>query len=220
MNDFLPEFREISYHEAIDFLLPRHYSGRKPPITIAFGWFLNGTLKAVCTFGKPASNSLCRGVCGFENSTSVYELNRLCKDDDFEFQLSQFVSLCLRALKPKNWIVVSYADTGMYHVGYVYQASNFIYTGMTKERTDKYVESGKHYRHYERDKEQDKRLLRTSKHRYIYFCTNSKRVKCEWSKSLNYPILPYPKGDIKRYKLGNYMQPTIITREGNDNANN
>lgn len=29
----------ISYNEAVDFLLPRHYSGRKPQITRAWGWY-------------------------------------------------------------------------------------------------------------------------------------------------------------------------------------
>ena len=49
------KFTEISSEQAITFLLPRHYSGRKPNISIAFGWFDNDELKAVCTFGKPAS---------------------------------------------------------------------------------------------------------------------------------------------------------------------
>jgi hypothetical protein len=37
---------------------------------------------------------------------------------------------------PKPTIVVSYADTAMGHIGYIYQASNFLFTGTTKERTD------------------------------------------------------------------------------------
>lgn len=76
------EVREITYKSAIDFLLPRHYSGRKPQIKWAFGWFTDdGELLAVCTFGKPASNSLCRGICGDKYSANVYELNRLCRVD-------------------------------------------------------------------------------------------------------------------------------------------
>ena len=47
--------QEIDYHTAVDFLLPRHYSGRIPSITKAFGWYVEDNLKAVCTFGKPAS---------------------------------------------------------------------------------------------------------------------------------------------------------------------
>ena len=58
------EVLEISPKIASDFLLPRHYSGRIPSITKAFGWFVDGELKAVCTFGKPASPYICDGVCG------------------------------------------------------------------------------------------------------------------------------------------------------------
>lgn len=71
----------IDYKVAIDFLLPRHYSGRKPQVKWAFGWYDNDELIAVCTFGKPASPSLCRGVCGEKYSQNVYELNRLCRLD-------------------------------------------------------------------------------------------------------------------------------------------
>ena len=67
----------IDYQTAVDFLLPRHYSGRVPSISQAFGWYINGELKAVCSFGKPASPAPCKGVCGEKWKDNVYELNRL-----------------------------------------------------------------------------------------------------------------------------------------------
>lgn len=33
---------EIDYKSAVDFLLPRHYAGRIPTISKAFGWFESG----------------------------------------------------------------------------------------------------------------------------------------------------------------------------------
>ena len=39
---------------------------------------------------------------------------------------------------------------------------------------------------------------RSEKHRYVYF-TGSKKQKKEMRKALKYPILPYPKGESKRY---------------------
>jgi hypothetical protein len=60
------EIKEIDYKTAKDFLLPRHYSGRIPVISFAYGWYFGDELKAVCTFGKPASNTLCFGICGRE----------------------------------------------------------------------------------------------------------------------------------------------------------
>ena len=200
---------EISYKEAIYFLLPRHYSGRKPSISFSFGYFESNKLKAVCTFGKPASNSLCVGVCGKEYSEKVFELNRLCVDGEIEIKLSKFVGWCLNELKKKDLILVSYADTQMNHNGYIYQATNWIYTGMTKSRTDKYVEGGKHSRHYDNEKQNGLRKYRSAKHRYIYFAT-SKRKKKYYIKKLNYKIESYPKGENQKYILGDYIKPIII----------
>lgn len=192
------------------FLLPKHYSGRKPVISKAFGWYLEGKLKAVCTFGKPASPFLCKGICGEDYAHNVYELNRLCRTEDLAEPLSAFVSACLRRLRVENWIVVSFSDTAMNHHGYIYQACNFMYTGCTKERTDKYVPNGKHSRHYKEADQGKYRKVRSAKHRYVYFCTHDKKLKKLWQEALNYPIKDYPKGDNSNYELGNYLHEKVI----------
>ena len=209
--------KKIEYREAVEFLLPRHYSGRTPNIMFAFGvyeeteddssLFPYNKLVAVCTFGKPASNQLCKGVCGDEYSSNVLELNRLCVDSMKNIKLSQFVSYCLNSIG--NKVVVSYADTGANHSGYIYQATNFIYTGATKQRTDKYAGEGKHSRHYDKDAVEKYRKVRTSKHRYVYF-TGSKSFKRNARKRLNYTIEPYPKNENKNYVLGEYIKDKII----------
>lgn len=207
---------QIDYDTAVRFLLPRHYSGRVPSISKAFGWYdcescADEHLKAVVTFGKPASPYLCVGVCGREEAEHVYELNRLCRVDGWNEPLSMFVSACLRMLKPQNWIIVSYSDMGMNHHGYIYQACNFLYTGITPMRTDKWVCEGKHPRHYNNDEQNGFRKVRTSKHRYIYFCTSNKWQKKKWLQELRYPIQPYPKGDNNAdYKLGDFMKDIIV----------
>ena len=207
------ELKVLNAREAWDFLKPRHYAGRRPQITKAFGWYIADQLVAVCTFGKPASNSLCDGICGKEYTNCVYELNRLCRIDELTEPLSQFVSACLRQLKSEDWIVVSYSDTGMHHNGYIYQACNFMYTGRTRERTDKWTPSGKHSRHYKNEEQGEFRKVRTAKNRYVYFATNSKRKRKEWQTALNYPIVPYPKEENQNYVLGEY-QKDILVRVG------
>ena len=208
------EIKQISYNEAIDFILHRHYAGRKPQITKAFGWYENDILVAVCTFGKPASPAVTNNICGYEYAPNVYELNRLVRIEEFKGQLSQFVSKCLKELKKENWIVVSFADTGMSHHGYIYQACNFLYTGATKQKIDKCF-IGKHPRHVNKDNENVNRQIRTIKHRYIYFCTNNKNLKKEWLNKLQFSILPYPKGDNKNYQLGTVWEPPIIDKDKN-----
>lgn len=204
---------EIAYDEAVAFLLPRHYSGRKPVVSKAFGLIDDGVLQAVITYGKPASPSVCVGICGKEHSGKVYELNRMCRSDEYRKPLSHFVSVTLRMLKPFDWIVVSYSDTAMNHHGYVYQACNFLYTGTSAPHADKYVPEGSgHNRHAESfDVRKDEfSVERSIKHRYVYFCTKSKRLKKEWMNSLRYPVLPYPKGDNSNYELGKFIGKTVV----------
>ena len=204
------EVREINSKDAINFLLPRHYSGRIPSISKAFWWFDDSQMVAVCSFWKPASPSLCVWVCGKEWSPNVYELNRLCREEDLHCQLSEFVSECLRRLKELNRIIVSYSDTAMNHHWYIYQACNFIYTGATKQRTDMYTPNWKHSRHYKQEQQTWLRKVRSSKHRYIYFCTNSKKMKNKWLSLLRYPIESYPKWDNSNYVLGEYLKDNIV----------
>lgn len=204
---------EIAYDEAVAFLLPRHYSGRKPVVSKAFGLIDDGVLQAVITYGKPASPSVCVGICGKEHSGKVYELNRMCRSEEYRKPLSHFVSTTLRMLKPLDWIVVSYSDTAMNHHGYVYQACNFLYTGTSAPHADKYVPEGSgHNRHAESfDVRKDEfSVERSIKHRYVYFCTKSKRLKKEWMNSLRYPVLPYPKGDNSNYELGRFIGKTVV----------
>lgn len=204
---------EIAYDEAVAFLLPRHYSGRKPVVSKAFGLIEDGVLQAVITYGKPASPSVCVGICGKEYSGNVYELNRMCRSDEYRKPLSHFVSATLRMLKPLDWIVVSYSDTAMNHHGYVYQACNFLYTGTSAPHADKYVPEGSgHNRHAESfDVRKDEfSVERSIKHRYVYFCTKSKRLKREWMNSLRYPVMPYPKGDNSNYELGKFIGKTVV----------
>tara|TARA_R100000544_G_scaffold36905_1_gene26288 strand:+ start:39 stop:659 length:621 start_codon:yes stop_codon:yes gene_type:complete len=192
------EVKPIKNYECKEWLLNKHYAKRMCSISYAFGLYIDNILNGVCTFGKPASNSLCVGVCGKNNSRYVYELNRLITNDNLiKNSLSFFVSQCLKTLPPL--IIVSYADTLYNHNGYIYQATNWIYTGKTKERTDIGTTNNSHSRHYNKNIDYKKnRKFRSSKHRYIYF-TGSKTQNKIWLKNLNYNIEKYPKGNNKNY---------------------
>jgi len=188
--------KSIISEQTYDWLLHKHYAKRIPSISYAFGLYQSEILKGVLTIGKPASPSLCDGVCGKEFSQYVYELNRLCVDDNLEKNvLSYFVSQALKLIKD-DLIIVSYADTMMSHNGYIYQATNWIYTGATKERTDIGFEDGTHSRHYDKNIDYSIRKFRSSKHRYIYFLGKLKRT---FIKNLKYQIEEYPKGENKKY---------------------
>ncbi len=201
------EIKPINSKDTYDFILNKHYAQRKPSISFSFGLFIDNNLEGILTIGKPASNSLCEGVCGIGYKDRVYELNRLVVNEGLpKNSLSMFVGTVLRMLKNEDMIIVSYADEAMNHNGYIYQATNFIYTGKTKERTDKYTPNGKHSRHYT-DEYNHIRKLRSSKHRYIYFTGKSKKYLL---KELKYDILPYPKGDNSKYVLGEKLQTKCV----------
>ena len=196
--------KSIDSYLCKDWMLNKHYAKRLCSISYSFGLFNNNILIGILTIGKPASNQLCIGVCGIENSKYVYELNRLCINDGIEKNvLSYFLSKSLKMIKD-NMILISYADTKMNHTGYIYQATNWIYTGKTKERTDIGFEDGKHSRHYNKDIDYTNRKFRSSKHRYIYFIG---KLKNKFKKELKYKIENYPKGDNKRYDSS--YKPTI-----------
>jgi len=198
---------QIQVKDTHEFILNMHYAQRLPSISWAFGLFYKNILVGVCTFGKPASNPLCVGVCGKEHSKKVYELNRLIVKEGLpKNSLSIFVSNCLKMLKEEDLIIVSFADEGIGHHGYIYQATNFIYTGKTTERTDKYMPNNKHARHYTEEFSHI-RKFRTSKHRYIYFTGKSKKI---YLKALNYGIEEYPKGNNENYVLGERAKTKLI----------
>ena len=148
------EVRRVANNDSavVELILTKHYAKRRPSISYAVALVVSGTEEVVgaLTYGKPASNQLCVGVCGKEYNKNVYELNRLILTPNLPKNTSTyFIAKAEKELsKEGNFIIVSYSDTGMGHNGYTYQASNFLYTGSTVRRTDKYVPKGKHSGHY------------------------------------------------------------------------
>jgi len=196
----------IASSETYEWLKKKHYAKRIPQITDAFGLYDRGALIGVVTYGRPASPWLCKGVCGEENSAIVYELNRICLLENKPNQASFLVGNSLRQLR-KPRIIVSYADTGMKHTGFVYQACNFLYTGITSKRTD--VDTGeKHARHID-NFDVKNRKTRSQKHRYVYFLGNKKQKK-NLLNELRYDQQPYPKANIKHYDSSSQINTQMI----------
>lgn len=179
-----------------------------PCITDAFGLFVNGELIGVVTYGVPASHPLCIGIAGVENQYRVLELNRLVILPEYNGKnyASFLVSHSLKML-PNHTFVVSYADTAWSHVGYIYQATNFLYTGMSAKRRDTYQPGGLHPRAYDKNNHSSMYQSRSQKHRYVYL-VGDKRTKRQMMKELKYPVYKeYPKGDEQHYDTNN---PQIV----------
>jgi len=189
-------------------LLNVHYARRIPQIMHSFGLFRSGELLGVITYGKPASRSLCVGICGHDWARHVLELNRLCLVHNKKNEASLLVGRSLKML-PRPTLIVSYADISKGHQGIVYQATNFTYTGLSDKHKD-WIVQGMENTHSRalghkgslqelREMFGDKLVAieRPRKHRYLFFCGNKDEIK-SMKKSLKYPILNYPSKQMQQ----------------------
>jgi hypothetical protein len=197
---------KIDYHVAMEIVVTNHYLHRTCPCKFAFGLINNETngIDGVVIYGVPPSSTLLRGICGDEEKQNVYELNRLWVTDHAPKNSESYLIANTIKLLDRE-IVVSFADTSQGHIGYVYQATNFIYTGLSSKFKDPKVKGLEHQHHATyakgltmsqlREKFGEENVYwaeRPRKHRYIFFNCGRKRKK-ELMDKLQYKILPYPK---------------------------
>jgi len=197
------EIKKINYEDTKPFILNIHYAKRMPSISFAYGLFFNKELVGVVSYGHPPSQSLCKGIAGENNKHLVLELNRLVLKYNKKNEASMLVGKSIKLL-PKPKIIISYADISQNHIGYIYQATNFIYTGLSAKRKEwQMIGKNKHsfticeqYTLKERKNNPDKFYIinRPRKHRYLYFI-GSKQEKRKLIQQLKYPIFNYPKSN-------------------------
>ena len=190
----------ISYNETKPYILGIHYAKRMPSISFAFGLFdKEKNLIGCVTYGSPASPRVCDGICGADHSKKVLELNRLVLKNNEKNEASFLIANSLKML-PKPSVVISYADTSKNHVGYVYQATNWTYLGLSAKRTDRIFVDGsktKHGRHMistdvENIKDRTVLVQRPRKHRYLKIIA-SKTERKHLENLVRYETQPYPK---------------------------
>lgn len=199
--------KEIPTEIAKPFILKKHYAERIPSVSYCFGLHKEKDLVGICTFGVTFNYAEDEAWGEYD----VFELNRLVTIEDLpKNTLSYFVSQSLNKM-PKPSVIISYADKGKGHHGYIYQATNFIYTGIGGKGKKKYVmKDGEivHQRSLESPDEikemkrngQIKKVIKTKgKYRYYYFVGN-KRQKRKMREKLRFKEKPYPKGNNKRHK--------------------
>lgn len=187
---------------AQDIVVKNHYLHRKAPCSFAFGLFDNDELVGVVMYGTPSSATLRKGLCGIDEALNVIELTRLWIDDKIGKNAESYL-IGNTIKKVDKEIVVSFSEIEQGHIGIVYQACSFIYTGLSAKRTNWTIEgvdkhcqtiADKHTSKELKDIYGDKFTLvpRPRKHRYIFINAKKKRRKVLIDK-IKYPILPYPK---------------------------
>ena len=169
---------------------------------IALGVYLGQPLLGAVILGAGPSNA--HRLVHDATRDDCAALTRLWLHDDLpKNSESRVLGVVLRHLKrhTRTKFLVTYADPSAGHVGTIYQATNWLYTGLSQATAMLDLGDGKprHSRsvghgwgthsnaHFESHGLNVRRVEQSPKHRYVYFLDPA------WSSRLHVPVLPYPK---------------------------
>lgn len=178
-------------HEAAKFAVMNwHYSKALPAgKLVKFGVWENNQYIGAVIYARGASPHL--GTAVGADQTEFCELVRVALREHIA-PVSQIVAATLKKLKETNpglRIVFSFADPKEGHKGGIYQAGNWVYTGMSAEVTEYFIDGRwRHVRgvyHYPERKTAPVRKA-PGKYRYLYPLDKAMRRKVEKLR------LPYP----------------------------
>ena len=163
-------------HKAIKYAtLNFHYAKRVPVVFFAYNVFNNkDEWCGVISFAGGASSNM--GKPYGLRAGQYLELNRMALNGKQE-STSKALSIAIRLVKkdaPTVKVLISYADKGQEHIGVIYQATNWIYTGDSKTSGYQIYYKGEwvHNRVLgtlpKKQRETIKRRKSPGKYRYIY----------------------------------------------------
>ena len=197
---------------ADEWISKKHYSKRPSIFWAGYALVIDNKIEGVVVYGQPSPPIQRFAFKG--RDFRLYELSRLVIQTKKKNAASFLIGNSLKLL-PKPCAVVSYADSNFNHCGYVYQATNWIYTGATKSHDQTYLVNGERLhpmtvrdrfnitdlKRWARDNN-IKTIKPQDKHRYFYICAD-KRNKKQMLKKLKYEIInKYPKLNPDRYDDG------------------
>ena len=197
------EIKNVDKNTCKEFLLKHHYLSRQGYGFRSgqnYGLFDGGKLIGVAIFHGISAGETVKGCFGLNkrDQAGFLELGRLAMDPECKVKnlTSWFLSKAMKKLRQdvRPRAVITYADAE-YHHGYIYQACNYTYHGLTSKKSDYWVKQDdgsykKCGRGRPRDCEGEWRP-RSQKHRYLKIY--DKKLQTLW------PTLPYPKGDNTEY---------------------
>jgi hypothetical protein len=187
-----------------EFAARYHYTGLGNNINWRWGLWHGMVLLGVVCYNLP-TRSVCASVFGPEHLEHVWHMGRLAMADRAPANSeSRLIGLSLRAIErehPGVWAVLTYAATEVGHIGYIYQATNAIYTGPAGDPFYYVDQAGKrrgtHLDGHAVTADRAAQLGWTRqrgrvKHRYVYVLGNRAERRQRLA-MLAYPRLPYPK---------------------------
>lgn len=132
---------------ANDFIKKHHYSGKVVQNSrLHFGAFLDGDLHGAMSYGPSLDKSKILGLVNDTGWNEMLELNRMAFDDYLPRNSeSRCISQSIRLIKKNaphiKWII-SFADGCSCGDGTIYRASNFVLTGIKKNKSLVILPSG------------------------------------------------------------------------------
>ena len=197
----------IPFRVAKPVLVREHYLHSMPGGTrLAFGILRDGRLMGALTLG--AGPKLAYRLVDGAEPYDCATLSRFWLSDDLPSNAeSRVLGIVLRALRRNTNIkfIVAYADPSRGHIGTIYQATGWLYTGLSSAMSLYDLGDGKlHHsrslghtfgshsvRHFEAQGVHIKLVRQAAKHRYVYLLDPTCRER------LTVPVLPYPKRSVR-----------------------
>lgn len=203
--DTMPAVRDmtvgpVTTADVQEFCHRYHYTATGGSTLWRYGLWHGWVLLGVVSYNLPTRET-CESVFGPDHVDKVWHMGRLSMADDAPRNSeSRLIAGSLKAItreRPDVWAVLTYAATDVGHIGYVYQATNAIYTGMGGHTTY-YVDNKGQRRtdHHTNDtRAKDAGWTKHQgglKHRYVYVL-GSKTQRRQRMALLRLEQLPYPK---------------------------
>ena len=221
------EVKEISKEDALNMIQKYHYSNTLPKINKYFvGFFLNSNLVGVVTLGwGTRPKHTIQRIFPSLDTKDYLEIGRMCMTKEMPRNSeSQMISQLIKWIKsnhPELKVLFTWADGMVGKVGYVYQASNFIYAGYSdgemymKDGVKIHVRQMKSFLIPEGVKdtritvrptvEQMKQFniqhFKGKQYRYLYFLCDKKQKRILLDECLIDLNLPRPKDDDLFWKI-------------------
>jgi hypothetical protein len=199
----------------------KHYRHTLGVFWEGFALVIDDKIEGIVCYGQPSAPI--QRYAFHERDFRLYELTRLVIQTSKKNAASFLIGNSLQMLSNTPCAVISYADGGMGHIGFVYQATNWIYTGEVTAHDKFYIVNGeKLHPMTVRDrynvskptkwaKENGIEMVKPEpKHRYFQF-VGTKREKRQMISKLKYEkIDAYPKGESHRYDAGDRINDTVL----------